>query len=96
VAAAGAIGLPRTRHTGLPSPPASTVSRPATWPAEDLVAVYGPRGAVWVVPTGDQAVFTLGAAPAGEASLRAAVPGAYLRRLDAAGVTVTDALGGSR
>jgi hypothetical protein len=33
---------------------------------------------------------------AGEASLRAAIPGAYLRRLDAAGVTVTDALGGSR
>lgn len=59
---------------------------------EELVVVYGARGAHMVVPAGDVEVFTRGTAPADEASLRAAVPGAFLRRLDAAGVTVTDAL----
>ncbi len=56
------------------------------------MVVYGARGTLMVVPAADVEVFTRGAAPAGEASLRAAVPGAYLRQLDAAGLAVADAL----
>jgi len=38
------------------------------------------------------ATFTVGASPADEQSRRAPVPGAFLRRLDEAGLSVTDAL----
>jgi hypothetical protein len=57
-----------------------------------LVAFYGPRGTVVMAPPADVPVFTAGAAPDGEASLRAALPGVFVRRLDQAGVTATDAL----
>ncbi len=57
-----------------------------------LVAFYGPRGTVVMAPPVDVPVFTAGAAPDGEASLRAALPGVFVRRLDQAGVTATDAL----
>jgi hypothetical protein len=96
LAAVGAIGLRRTRHTLLSL--AARVEEVTgddlarALDREELVVVYGPRGTKTVVPVGDVAVFTAGVLPADEASLRAAVPGAYLRRLDAAGLAVTDAL----
>lgn len=94
--AAGVIGLRRTKHTAVALAArvegvgAGDLERALD--AEELVVVYGARGAHMVVPAGDVEVFTRGTAPADEASLRAAVPGAFLRRLDAAGVPVTDAL----
>ena len=94
--AAAVIGLRRTRHTGVAL--AARVEGVAAGElervlgAEELVVVYGARGTHMVVPASDVEVFTLGTAPADEASLRAAVPGAFLRQLDAAGMTVTDAL----
>lgn len=59
---------------------------------ERLVAFYGPRGTVMMAPPDDLPVLTIGTAPADEASLRAALPGAFLRHLDAAGVAAADAL----
>ena len=94
--AAGAVGLRRTRHTAVALAArvegvgGGDLDRALT--DEELVVVYGARGTVMVVPVGDVEVFTRGTAPAGEASLRAAVPGAYLRQLDAAGLKVADAL----
>ena len=95
-AAVATIGMRRTRHTLL-----SLAARvedvtgddlARALDREELVVVYGPRGTKTVVPVDDVAVFTAGVMPADEASLRASVPGAYLRRLDAAGLAVTDAL----
>ena len=57
-----------------------------------LVTFYGPRGTVVLAPPADVPLLTAGAAPDGEASLRAALPGAFVRRLDQAGMTATDAL----
>ncbi|MGH9277454.1 MAG: DNA glycosylase AlkZ-like family protein [Acidimicrobiales bacterium] len=57
-----------------------------------LLVVYGARGTLMLVPAADVAVFTVGSAPADETSLRAAIPGAFLRRLDDAGITATAAL----
>jgi hypothetical protein len=94
--AAGIIGLRRTRHTAVAL--AARVEAVAAGDleraleAEELVVVYGARGTLVVVPAVDAEVFTRGVAPAGEESLRAAVPGAFLRRLDAAGTEVTDGL----
>ena len=94
--AAAAIGLRRTRHTAVAL--AARVEGVAAGglerglEAEALVVVYGARGTLTVVPAADAEVFTRGTAPAGEASLRAAVPGAYLRQLDGAGLAVGDAL----
>ena len=96
VAAAAAIGLRRTRHTALALAArvegAGAEDLDRALHDEDLVVVFGTRGTRMVVPVADVDVFTRGAAPADEASLRAAVPGAFLRRLDDAGVTATDAL----
>jgi hypothetical protein len=95
VAAFAAVGLRRTKTLGVAVAARvdgvtdADVGRALA--DETLVAVYGARGTVMVVPSVDLAVFTLGAAP-DEASLRAAVPGAFLRRLDEAGVPATDAL----
>ena len=94
--AAGAIGLRRTKHTTVAL--AARVEGAAAGDleraldSEVVVVVYGARGTLMVVPAADVEVFTRGVAPAGEASLRAAVPGAFLRQLDAAGMEVTDAL----
>jgi hypothetical protein len=94
--AAGAIGLRRTKHTAVAL--AARVEGVAAGDleraleAEVLAVVYGARGTLMVVPAAGVEVFTRGTAPAGEASLRAAVPGAFLRQLDAAGMTVAGAL----
>ena len=95
--AAGIIGLRRTKQTAVAlaarvdGVKAGDLERALE--DEDVVVVYGARGTLMVVPDADAEVFTRGAAPADETSLRAAVPGAFLRRLDAAGVTVGEALG---
>lgn len=94
--AAGIIGLRRTKQTAVAL--AARVEGveagdlEGALDREELVVVYGARGTLLVVPAADVEVFSRGAAPADETSLRAAVPGAFLRRLDAAGVTVGDAL----
>ena len=94
--AAGAIGLRRTKHTSVAL--AARVEAMAAGHLEraladeELVVVYGARGTLMIVPAADVGIFTRGTAPADETSRRAAVPGAFLRRLDDAGVTVTDAL----
>ena len=94
--AAGVVGFRRTKHTAVAL--AARVEAVAAGDLEraledeELVVVYGARGTHMVVPASDVEVFTRGTAPADEASLRAVVPGAFLRRLDAAGVTVTDGL----
>ena len=94
--AAGVIGLRRTKQTAVALAARVEAVRAGdlerALDREELVVVYGARGAHMVVPAGEVEVFTRGTAPAGEASLRAAVPGAFLRRLDAAGVAVADAL----
>lgn len=59
---------------------------------EELVTIFGARGTQMVVPAADVEIFTRGSAPADETSQRAAVPGAFLRELDTAGVAVTDGL----
>jgi hypothetical protein len=56
-----------------------------------LVEVLGPRISPHVVPTADAAVFTLGALPADEASLRASLA-PLAPALDAAGLTASAAL----
>jgi hypothetical protein len=59
---------------------------------ERLMAFYGARGAVMIAPPEDVAFLSVGTAPADDRSLRAALPGAFLRQLDAAGLTATQAL----
>ena len=59
---------------------------------EQLAAFYGARGTVMIAPIEDVPVFTLGTAPADDRSLRAALPGAFLRQLDGAGIVASDAL----
>jgi hypothetical protein len=94
--AAAAIGFRRTKDTALALAArvegAGDEDLHHALATEELVVVYGARGTRMVVPEADADVFTRGVAPADEASLRAAVPGAFLRRLDAAGLSVTDAL----
>lgn len=94
--AVAAIGLRRTRQTAVALAARVEAVRAGdlerALDAEELVVVYGARGAHVVAPAGDVEVFTRGSAPADEASLRAAVPGAFLKALDAAGVAVSDAL----
>lgn len=60
-------------------------------PEQPLVTVFGPRGAVHIVPAGDIAVFTLGAFPADERSLRGAIK-PFIGVLDAEGMTATEAV----
>ena len=57
-----------------------------------LVAFYGARGTVMMAAPDDVPVLTLGTAPSDEESLRAAIPGAYLRQLDRATMPATEAL----
>ncbi len=59
---------------------------------EQLVAFYGARGAVMMAPPEDLSVLTVGTAPSDEESLRAAMPGAFLHHLDAAGLAAIEAL----
>ena len=90
------VGLRRTRHAT-----ASLAARvdgvtdediPAALDEARLVAFYGPRGTVTIAPPDDVPILAQGTAPAGEASLRAALPGAFVKRLDHFGMAATDAL----
>lgn len=56
-----------------------------------LVAIFGPRGAVHLVPPDDFEVFTLGAFPSGEASLEGAVK-PFMGALRAGAMAAIDAL----
>jgi hypothetical protein len=59
--------------------------------AKSLVEVLGMRSSPCLVPTPDVAVFTLGALPADEASIRKSLTN-HLPALDKAGISATDAL----
>jgi len=96
VDAVGAIGLRHTKHAALSVAArldgVSAAHLADALEDERLVAFYGARGTVMMAPARDFGVFTLGVAPVGEASLRAALPGAFVRHLDRAGMTASDAL----
>lgn len=99
VDAVAVIGLRRTKNAGL-----SLAARVASAAADlargladaladgRLVAFYGPRGTVTMGPSEDLGVFTVGAAPTDEASVRAGLPGAFVKQLDAAGVSAWGSL----
>jgi hypothetical protein len=59
---------------------------------ERLVVFYGARGTVMLAPPEDLPVLTIGTAPSDDGSLRAALPGAFVRHLDTARFPATDAL----
>ena len=58
---------------------------------KSLVEVLGPRISPWIVPTTDLSVFTLGALPRDDASLRGVLTN-HVGVLDRAGLTAADAL----
>ncbi len=98
IEAVRAAGLRRTRHAArslaarVDGVAEADVARALD--AGRLVAFYGFRGVVMVAApeSEDVPIFSAGAAPVGEATLRTAWPGAFVRRLDLAKVTATDAL----
>ena len=96
VEAVRTIGLRRTKQAALTLAARLRGVEPGTLTealgSEEVVAFYGARGTIMVAPPADVPALAIGTAPTDEASLRAALPGAFLRHLDAASVSATDGL----
>lgn len=92
---AGVAGVRRTKQTAASFAArledASGARLAAAVEDRTLVATFGPRGAVHLVPPDDFEVFTLGALPSDEPSLGGAIK-PFMGALRAAGMAATDAL----
>jgi len=82
----------RTDGSGRQLAPSGGVSRRLDAAETGLVAIWGPRGAPYVVAKADLAIFTRGALPVDEASARAFAPSAA-KALGPHGITLLDAFG---